>query len=560
MRVSQAVSLSLAVAGGLALPASTTQQGQWDVIIIGAGPAGIVVADRMSEAGKKTLLLEQGGPSYYITGGRERPDWLANTNLSRVDVPGLYNSIYATRDSELLCTEQVLSGYGGCTVGGSTAINAGLFHLPPASDFDTYFPKQWSSKDVANAVSKVRARQPFTDNPSADGKYYLQSGYDAAKEWLVKGAGYAEVALNDVPDRKTGVFGHATFNYEGGQRSGPVTTYLQSALKRSNFELRTGVQVKAVDRNGKQATGVTVQSNGQESTIGLASGGRVIVSGGALFSPGILMKSGIGNPDELSKLSEAGLLKLASSSWINNTAVGDKLFDNPNTFIELSGSNIKSYTYNYTSPEQSDKDLYLSARSGPYSFAGQTSAFWDVININDTITSVQGTIGAAGYGEYTDDNTITLNVYGTAGLRSSGRVVIDTKTGRPGREKYFHYTDEGNMDSLAIATFIHKIFAAFKTSNSGLTPRNIAQDASVEQIQQYITSSTPYTGKDVSHSSSSCRLGSCVDLNTKIIGSDNIFVVDASIIPPLTTNPVAGIMIAAERASELILALDMNKC
>lgn len=60
----------------------------------GAGPAGIVVADRMSEAGKRTLLLEQGGPSYYVTGGRERPDWLQNTNLSRVDVPGLYKSIF----------------------------------------------------------------------------------------------------------------------------------------------------------------------------------------------------------------------------------------------------------------------------------------------------------------------------------------------------------------------------------------------------------------------------------------------------------------------------------
>lgn len=63
---------------------------EYDVIIVGSGPAGIIVADRMSEAGKKTLLLEQGGPSYYITGGRERPGWLNGTDVSRVDVPGLY--------------------------------------------------------------------------------------------------------------------------------------------------------------------------------------------------------------------------------------------------------------------------------------------------------------------------------------------------------------------------------------------------------------------------------------------------------------------------------------
>lgn len=61
----------------------------WDAIVVGAGTAGIIVADRLSEAGHRTLLLEQGGKSYGVVGGEERPDWLSGTNLSRVDVPGL---------------------------------------------------------------------------------------------------------------------------------------------------------------------------------------------------------------------------------------------------------------------------------------------------------------------------------------------------------------------------------------------------------------------------------------------------------------------------------------
>lgn len=81
--------LSLAVLGA-AYPTSgdwTTET--YDAIIVGAGTAGIIVADRLSEAGKKTLLLELGGASYSIVGGEEKPAWLDGTGLSRVDVPGL---------------------------------------------------------------------------------------------------------------------------------------------------------------------------------------------------------------------------------------------------------------------------------------------------------------------------------------------------------------------------------------------------------------------------------------------------------------------------------------
>lgn len=64
----------------------------YDYIVVGAGPAGIIVADRLSETGARTLLLEQGGPSYAVTGGTEAPAWLNGTGLSRVDVPGLCKS------------------------------------------------------------------------------------------------------------------------------------------------------------------------------------------------------------------------------------------------------------------------------------------------------------------------------------------------------------------------------------------------------------------------------------------------------------------------------------
>ncbi|KAK4501697.1 hypothetical protein PRZ48_007506 [Zasmidium cellare] len=544
----------LALSGVQALPAGNSHNDDtWDVIVVGAGPAGIIVADRMSEAGKKTLLLEQGEESYYVTGSRERPTWLDNTDLSRVDVPGLYKSIYTNPSYNLLCNETQLNAYAACTVGGCTAINAGLFFQPPSTDFDRYFPQKWKYSDLSSAISKLRAKQPFTNNPSTDGKYYLQSGYTAAKKWLVEGAGYDEVAFNDVPNNKIEVFGHPEFMYEGGQRSGPVKKYLQDALKRPNFKFQHGVQVKRVVRNGGKATGVIAKINGKETHLKTCDqNGKVILSGGALFSPQLLMLSGIGPSAALTNLSHHGLLSMKPSSWINNTAVGAGLFDNPNTFIELSGPKIHSYVYNYTTPVPSDRDLYLNHRSGPYAFASETSAFWDEIDYpNGDKVGVQGTIDSSGFGDYMGNDVITLNIYGTSGMKSTGHVQVNTTSSAPGPAAPFFYTDAHNQDADAIATFIHKIFAHLP--NSGLTPRNIPANATKEEIIKYITSPSAYTLGNVNHWSSSCRLGSCVDVDTKVKGMENLFVVDASIVEPLTVNPSMGVMIAAERAVELIL-------
>ncbi|KAL1644316.1 hypothetical protein SLS61_008823 [Didymella pomorum] len=539
------------IASAAPVSQNCTSESDYDVIIVGSGPAGIIVADRMSEAGKKTLLLEQGGPSYYITGGRERPGWLNGTDLSRVDVPGLYKSIFSL-GGNLTCPADVVNAFQGCTVGGNTAINAGLFFQPPASDWDLYFPAGWKNSDMQSAIAKVHEMQPSTDLPSADGKRYLQSGYDAAREWLVEGAGYAEVGLNDGPEdhQKTKVFGHPIYNYEGGQRSGPVKTYLQSALNRSNFHFQTGTKVVRVIRNGQTATGVEIKLKGSDTTsiVKIAKTGRVVLSSGALQSPQLLMWSGIGEAAALHNLSASGNLTLPANQWINNSAVGDKVFDNPNTFIELFSDSISSYNYNYTDPIPADKDLYLNSRSGPYSFASQTSAFWDFIQQGNETIGCQGTIDSSGFGSFMQNGTITLNVYGTSGMRSLGRVGLDAKG--IATPSITFYSDK--RDVQAIGQFVYNIFQKLPPT---LKPLNIAGNSTLEEITNWLATPSDYTMGNVQHWSSSCRFETCVDVDTKVIGTDNIHVVDASISVPLTTNPVFGTMIIAERAVEKILAL-----
>ncbi|MCJ1427050.1 hypothetical protein MMC29_004953 [Sticta canariensis] len=335
-----------------------------------------------------------------------------------------------------------------------------------------------------------------TDNPSQDGFRYLQSGYTVAKKWLVTNAGYSELKINANAAKKTKVLGHPAYNDYNAQRSGPVVNYLQAALKRSNF--------------------------------GLQRRGRVVMSGGALKSPELLMKSGIGDPAVLTRLHDAKKLGgLPVTSWINSAAVGAGLFDNPNTFIELSSPDIESYIYSYDNPPAADKALYLQHRSGPCSFAGQTSVFWDYVKRADgTLAGMQGTVGSAGFRDYTSNQTVTLNIYGTSGLKSTGKARRETSI-----------TDHP-QDEQDIATFIHGIFAALP--GSSLTSLNIPQSATYQQIVEYITTWSAYARGQVNHWSSSCRIGSCVDANTTVLGTKNIHVVGGSIVAPFDRQPADG--------------------
>lgn len=510
------------------------------------------MATRLAEANLTTLLLEAGGPSYGLTGGAAipelRPPWLVSTNLSRVDVPGLYKSIFGD-PAGLICDSSLINAYGGCTIGGGSAINAGLFFEPPDRDWDRDYPPGWQARDMRGATERVRARVPATDTPSMDGEHYLQSGYVAARRWLVGGLGFREVRLNAAKDEAGDVFGHPVFASANGQRGGPVTTYLRDAMRLPNFHLQSAARALRVERRGRTATGVWVLVDGTERLVPLAPGGRVVLSAGALSSPALLMFSGIGPPAELARLSAAGKLgNLTRDDWIPNPAVGARLFDNPNTFLELAGPALTAYTQSYLAPLPRDAALFLDRRAGPYTSASQTAVFFaSAAQPDGRRVGFQGTFDSSGHGEYTSNTTITLNIYGTTNLASRGRVELDAAF-VPGPSADVYYSAPG--DARAIARFIARLLARLPRD---LAVLNVRRNATAADVERYITTPSAYARGAVNHWCGSCAVGACVDARGRVRGMGNLWVVDAGLVEGGGRNPMAAVMAVAERGSELIL-------
>ncbi|KAI1373926.1 carbohydrate-binding module family 1 protein [Hypoxylon crocopeplum] len=558
-------SMPTATPTGIPVPTGT-----YDYIVVGAGAGGIPLADKLSEAGKSVLLIEKGPPSSGRWGGTLKPEWLDGTNLTRFDVPGLCNEIWVD-SAGIACrdTDQM----AGCVLGGGTAVNAGLWWKPYALDWDYNFPKGWRSADMASATKRVFSRIPGTDHPSLDGQRYYQQGFEVLSSGL-KSAGWTEVTANDVPDKKNHTFSHAPFMFSGGERGGPMATYLVSASKRNNFHLWMGTAVKRVVRSGGHVTGIEVEpfiNGGYTGVVNVTSvTGRVILSAGTFGSAKILLRSGIGPADQLAVVQSStdGPTMISNSSWIN-LPVGYNLEDHTNTDTVITHPDVVFYDFYeaWDAPNITDKDLYLSSRSGILAQAAPNIGprFWDEIKGDDGIVrQLQWTARVEGSAGTPNGFAMTMSQYLGRGAKSRGRMTI-TKALTTVVSTLPYLQDEN--DVKAVIQGIRNLQAAL-ANIEGLTwtypPSNITVDDFVS------TMIVSYTNRRSNHWIGTSKLGTddgrtnsgsaVVDLDTKVYGTDNLFVVDAGIFPGhITTNPTSYIVIAAEHASERILALAAPK-
>ncbi|KAK3295479.1 uncharacterized protein B0H64DRAFT_146794 [Chaetomium fimeti] len=542
----------------------------FDYIVVGGGAGGIPAADKLSEAGKKVLLIEKGFASTGEHGGTLGPEWLEGTDLTRFDVPGLCNQIWV--DSKGIACEDT-DQMAGCVLGGGTAVNAGLWFKPYSLDWDFIFPTGWKYRDVQAAINRVIKRIPGTDAPSTDGKRYYQEGFNVLAGGLTTG-GWSKVTANSAPDSKNRTFANAPFMFSGGERNGPLATYLTSAKKRSNFNLWLNTSVKRVIREGGHITGVEVEAyrdGGYAGIVPVTSvTGRVVLSSGAFGSAKILLRSGIGPTDQLEVVKNSekdGPTMISNSSWIN-LPVGYNLDDHLNTDTVITHPDVSFYDFYaaWTDPIVADKDSYLNSRTGILAQAAPNIGpmMWEEIKGADgRVRQLQWTARVEGSLDTPNGKAMTISQYLGRGATSRGRMTITPALTTVVSD--VPYLKDPN-DKEAVIQGIINLKTALNTvegltwtfPNASVSARDYVDNMVVATSNRRANHwmGTNKIGTDDGRSGGSA----VVDLNAKVWGTDNLFVIDASIFPGVpTTNPTSYIVTASEHASHRILGMPALK-
>lgn len=517
----------------------TVSNSTYDYIVVGGGAAGIVAAERLAEANKRVLLIERGVAPTVEMGATDVLAW--NKTLTPVDIPALNQALTSLGVvGDYLCEDT--PGMAGCVLGGGTTVNAMALIYPQEADFDDKWPAGWKWQDVKSAAARFYERNPGSLLPSADGRRYDQGMYTVLSSFL-SGLGWKSVDQHKQPNEKHKAFSYPSWSVANGIRAGPVRSYLPLVQNKDNFTLRLQTTVRRLIRTGGHVTGVEVQNaSGGIELIGIRPGGKVILAAGALSTPRILFNSGIGPAKQIKTVQSGstGITLPAQKDWIN-LPVGHNLKDHPMFTVKVNtGANFTAFNTSSVIPATNSlaQRLYASG-SGILTQGGHRLQFWTSNVASDGVTRFfQASCSPGG------DGIITMKLYLTHGATSSGVLGINAAGSTTIESDPLLQTPE---DKEALTSFLQELLDDLKKASY-----TVQGSSSPADILAKVTSGDHFVG--------TAKMGpddgtSVVDTNTKVYGTDNLYIVDASIHPDLPTgNTQAIVMIAAEAAVARILA------
>ena len=298
----------------------------YDYVIVGAGSAGCVLANRLTEDGATALLLEAGGrdthPYIHIPLG-----------MGRMHDYKMFDWGYETEPEPNLDNRRI-EAMRGKVLGGSSSINVMAYTRGHRGDYDRWAQKGalgWSYADVLpyfkRCESWIGGESKFRGNSGLLGTEWAKTQDPLYTAWIEAGIAAGIPHTKDYNAEQQVGFGRSQYTIRNGYRSSTANAFLKPVMARENLTVEVGAQATKVLLQGTRATGVEYAQNG--STVRVDAG-EVILAGGAYNTPQLLMLSGIGPAAHLGEVGIKPVVDLPVGKNLQDHLAAMILFTRPN--------------------------------------------------------------------------------------------------------------------------------------------------------------------------------------------------------------------------------------